>query len=285
MKQESTTTVTGEISPSQIEDLLAMSTDYHKTPLKAEAIDGTPFYKNVLNLVYGLSKSGKSFSIAKVLTEAGLTGKDVIWLDKDYNINETLLSYLRNFTHINYNVEEFEEMLLEVNGHGKILIFDSLKDFLHDADIDSNAGSQEAMEYVRKFLKAGFTVIVIAHATLQKSSTTALKPKATMKIKGNEETIKSKSDIVFQLQENADYRSFKLTDSRITNAYKGSEFRLYQLQQLKELVEKYIKDSSELTVRELTNKLPSAVRDTFKANQDKLIKVEMEGKKHIAKCI
>lgn len=283
MKQK-LTKVTGEISPSQIEDLLAMSTDYYKKPLKAEVIEGTPFYKNVLNLVYGLSKSGKSFSIAKVLAEAGLTAKDVIWLDKDYNVNETLLSYLRNFTHINYNVEEFEEMLLEVNGHGKILIFDSLKDFLHDADIDSNTGSQEAMEYVRKFLKTGFTVIVIAHATLQKSST-ALKPKATMKIKGNEETIKSKSDIVFQLQENADYRSFKLTDSRITNAYKGSEFRLYQLQQLKELVEKYIKDSSELTVRELTNKLPSAVRDTFKANQDKLIRVEMEGKKHIAKCI
>jgi len=175
------TEVTDEVYSSQIGDLLELSTDYYKKPLKAEAIEGTPFYRNVLNLVYGLSKSGKSFSIAKVLAEAGLTGKDVIWLDKDYNVNEALLSYLRNFTHINYNVEEFEEMLLEVNGHGKILIFDSLKDFLHDADIDSNAGSQEAMEYVRKFLKAGFTVIVIAHATLQKSST-ALKQKATMKI-------------------------------------------------------------------------------------------------------
>ena len=252
----------------------------YSKPKKVESIPNTPFYKNCLHLIYGLSKSGKSYSIAQILADAGMTQEDVIWLDADYNINDEFLSYLSNFTHLNTNIKTALDALLSVDGDEKIVVFDSLKDFSDGEDLDTNAGSQAVMERIREFTKVGYTVIVIAHAT--KYNKTVGKE---TKIKGNAETIISKSDIVYFLDNSAtDYKSLKLKRTRVSNN-RMSDFRVYSLQQLKEAAEKIINENPGVTVRSLINKLPSAVRNTFKKHQGELIDVEGVDKKHIAKCI
>ncbi|PLW80599.1 hypothetical protein C0585_01770 [Candidatus Woesearchaeota archaeon] len=259
-----------------IDGLLLNVTEYFNMPKSAKLIEGTPFYKNSLNLVYGLSKSGKSFSVAQLLLEAKLTAADVIWLDKDYNLNENMMSMLSKFSWMNQNVEQLEEKLLAVDGKGKILVFDSLKDFSKGEDIDTNKGSQAIMEYLREFTKMGYTVITIAHATKDKDR--------GIKIKGNEETIKSKSDIVFRLNNNADFREFEVVSSRLANG-SSERFKCYDLNAVKSKVDAIISEHEEITVRDLTNKLPSSIRSTFTKYQNELIEVVEDGKKRIAKCI
>ena len=245
-------------------------------PLKAELINGTPFYRNSLNLVFGLSKSGKSESIARVLHDAKLGKNDVIWLDRDYNVNQTTLDYMYSFTYLNFNISEAEEQLLQTDGKGKIIVFDSLKDFSRGEDLDSNAGSQNVMEYIREFTKANYSVIAIAHATKDKDR--------GIKIKGNEETIKSKSDIVFRLNNNAEFREFEVVSSRLANG-SSERFKCYDLNAVKSKADAIISEHEEITVRALTNKLPSSIRDTFTKYQNELIEVVKDGKKRIAKCI
>ena len=110
-------------------DLQTLRVKHFNQPKTAELIQGTPFYRNTLNLVYGLSKSGKTFSVAQVLRDAGLGRDDVIWLDKDYNVNSKLGLLLKGFSWMNDNVIAVEEALLASKGDGEVLVFDSLKDF------------------------------------------------------------------------------------------------------------------------------------------------------------
>ncbi len=260
--------------------LSTITSDYFSKPIVALPIDNTVFYKNCLNLVFGMSKSGKSYSIAKQLLDAGLSSSDVIWLDRDYNVNEQMMEMLSKFSWVNKNIEDLEKRLLEMDGNGKIVVFDSLKDFTKGEDIDTNKGSQTVMQYLREFTKANYTAIVIAHAT---KSTVGVSQ--TIKIKGNSETITSKSDVVYRLNNHSEFREFEVIASRLGGIMKGDSHKLYDLSILKSKVEEIIKTSeSPITVRELTNKLPSTTRDIFKTNQDTLIEVVLDGKKHIAKC-
>lgn len=252
---------------------------HFQEPLKADLIKETPFYKNSLNLVFGLSKSGKSESTARVLKEAGLGKNNVIWLDKDYNVNTTTLGIMYSFTYLNSNIEEVEEKLLETDGQGTILIFDSLKDFTKGDDLDTNGGSQRVMEYIREFTKMNYTVIVIAHATKDSNY------KGGVKIKGNEETIKSKCDIVFRFNKNDEFREFECIASRLANS-SYERFKCYDLSVVKSKVDAIIKATDgDISVRDLTNKLPSSIRNTFTTHQNELIMVVHEGKKNLAKCI
>lgn len=248
----------------------------YQRPQRADPIDGTPFYRSSLNLVFGLSKSGKSESIARVLNDANLGKNDVIWLDRDYNVNQITLGYMYSFTYLNLNINEAEEQLLSADGEGKIVVFDSLKDFSRGEDLDTNAGSQKVMEYIREFTKANYSAIVIAHATKNKDG--------GIKIKGNEETIKSKSDVVFRLNKNAEFREFEVVSSRLANG-SGERVKCYDLNAVKSKVDAIISEHPEITVRDLTNKLPSSIRDTFTKYQSELIEVVEDGRKRIAKCI
>ncbi|WP_152183444.1 hypothetical protein [Sulfurimonas indica] len=265
-----------------LSDILSdLRTKCYSKPKKVENIKGTPFYNNCLHLIYGLSKSGKSYSIAQILVDAGMTQEDVIWLDADYNINDELLNYLSNFIHLNTNMQIALDALLDVDGDGKIVVFDSLKDFADGEDLDTNAGAQKTMEFIREFTKAGYTVIVIAHATQYNKK---LGGKET-KIKGNAETIISKSDIVYFLDNSSEsYRNLKLQKTRVSNEHL-SDFRLYSIKQVKKAIDKILNDNGELTVRELTNKLSSEARNTFARHKNELIEVDLVGKKKIAKCI
>lgn len=138
--------------------------DYFRSPPKLRPIIGTPFYIGALNLIYGLSKSGKSHSLAELLQSVDLDGKTVVWLDKDYNINPQTMDLLAAFKHTNENVDYLcTELLKRTSLEELILVFDSLKDF--SEGLDSNADAQSTMEYIRRFTKLGATVIVIAHGT------------------------------------------------------------------------------------------------------------------------
>ncbi|MBD3840170.1 MAG: hypothetical protein IE878_07320 [Epsilonproteobacteria bacterium] len=191
-------------------------------------------------------------------------------------MNENMMSMLSKFSWMTQNVEQLEEKSLTVDGKGKILVFDSLKDFSKGEDIDTNKGSQAIMEYLREFTKMGYTVITIAHTTKDQNR--------GIKIKGNEESIKSKSDIVFQLNKNAEFREFEVVSSRLANS-SGERFKCYDLNEIKSKAETIINKHPEITVRGLTNKLLSSIRDTFTKYQSELIEVVVDGKKRIAKCI
>lgn len=165
-------------------------------PKKPVVIEGTPFHRNALNLVYAPSFAGKSFTIAETLVDAGLNGTDVIWLDADHNINSDLLDMLETFTCVNTNIGAAMNIILSAtNPDGRIVVFDSLKDFAGKHDLDTNQGSEAVMKDIREFVAIGYTVIVIAHATYTDIV------KTDFKIKGNEEVIKSKSDLVLKLED------------------------------------------------------------------------------------
>ncbi len=261
---------------NKLNDLFEELKSYHEVPRKAEPILGTPFYRNVFTLVYGVSKIGKSHSIAQVLVNAGLGKRDVIWLDKDYNINESTLTLFSNFTHVNKNIDNVFEKLCEVEGEGTIVVIDSLKDFVGSLDIDSNRGSQQVMEKLRLLVKKKYSVICIAHAT----KTIDGDYSKGIKIKGNEETIKSKSDMVYKIEKHSEFREMILTDTRISGTSDIANFKLYDLGELRKKIESIIdKHDGNITVKDLTNELPSSTRNVFVKHKNELIKTEFVGKK------
>lgn len=240
---------------------------FFRKPVEAESIDGTPFYKNVLNLVYGLSKSGKTYTTADMLLKASINNDDVIWLDKDYNVNERMLEIFQNFQHVNDNVVECSQELLSMQGNGEVLVFDSLKDFAGDNDIDSNAGSQLAMERVRRFVTAGFTVIVIAHATKSEGA------KNGIKIKGNEETIKSKADVVIQLIDIDGNKVLETTETRIMGG-NNPKMTITTDNFHKEKVDEILEKKGPITWTQLRQAYPSSLRSDLQAVRDALLIIE-----------
>lgn len=238
--------------------------EYFNKPIKAEAIDKTPFYKNVLNLVYGLSKSGKSYTTAELLLKSSIDNKDVIWLDKDYNVNESMLNMFSNFNHVNENIDLVTEALLEHGGDGEILVFDSLKDFAGNNDLDTNVGAQTAMENIRKYITAGFTVILIAHATKFENG---------FKIKGNEETIKSKSDVVIKLTSIDGQKIIETTDTRIMNGYR-EKMIITTDSYLKDKVDGILEVRGAITWTELRQAFPSSLRAELQSVKDIILVFE-----------
>jgi hypothetical protein len=276
-------------------DLLFGDIDFttaFREPIKAERIDETPFFRNVVNIVYAKSKLGKSRSIAETLFRAGFKGKEVIWLDRDYNIDSELGKILKQFTWVNDNVGAIEEQLLKVDGEGKIIVLDSLKDFIKgDGTLDSNDGAQKTMEYIRQFVQANFTVIIVAHATVNKVPLANGGIKEVAKIKGNEEVIRSKCDLIFQLHKVHNYREFRLEASRISDV-DNLNFPVMD----KEATGDRIRDTfydvlkfgdaeDGVPVRDVREKIPSSLRKEFAELEDEVYRIEGEGKKNSPKMM
>jgi len=256
-----------------------------KEPAEPQPIEDTPFFKGVLQLVYAQSKLGKTRSIAETLLRAGFKGDDVIWLDRDYNIDSELGEVLKHFVWVNNNVSKIEKQLLNVNGEGRILVMDSLKDFAKGNSLDDNTGAQEAMEYLRQFITAGFTVIVIAHATIQKINIKDGMLKEIPKIKGNEEVIKSKCDLIFQLVKVENYREFRLTDSRISNVF-DVNFPVLNKTAMEDKIKSVYSElefetNGPITQRHIQRKLPSSMRKYLPEFENKLYKITKVGKAKI----
>ena len=265
---------------------------YHKTPPLVNILEGTPFYTGVLNMVYGLSKSGKSRSLAELLVQANIHNGDktVVWLDKDYNVDDELIKLLSNFKHANDDIDALCEKLLSMKSlKDYIIIFDSLKDFSKHG-LDSNADAQESMEYIREFTKLGATVIVIVHATKWISSDYK---KSGFKVQGNSETIQSKCDCIFR---------FKLTDTNVKLAddnkvkIKVREFipermrisnastetvSLYDGKDLAYCIHHFINTQDGMTRRDLSRKFSDNIRSTVLSLENIAYCCKEEGQKNV----
>lgn len=262
---------------------------YHRQPPKAYLLKGTPFYSGTLNMLYGLSKSGKSRSLAELLVKANLHSgkKTVVWLDKDYNIDDAILQLLTKFKHINYDVDNLcDELLGKDSLNEYILVFDSLKDF-SPLGLDSNQDAQKSMEYIRQFTKLGATVILIAHATenIKDGKVTGFR------IKGNSETIKSKCDCVyrFEVSESKTHqitvRNFIPEAMRISNASKDT-FSIYDQGMLTKAIHTCIDNEDNLTQRELKKKFSSSMSTAIDNLENAAYKViQVKARKLVSKIL
>lgn len=254
--------------------------NYFKEPMKAELIEGTPFYRNAVNLVYAPSKTGKSMTIAQVLSEAGLSGKEVVWLDADHQSNVEMQELLNGFIWVNSNLPNLERMLLGTQGDGRVLVFDSLKDFARGKSLDNNDESQMLMQYLREFYAVGFTVIVIAHTTRY---TNKYDGSITDKIKGNEETIKSKCDAVFKLEKGSKSRTFNLELTRFDTTEDSKKFSVISLDSMKqdatELFKKLSADNEWIPATTLRDSLSSDYRSHIHRLENVIFEVQGAGVK------
>jgi hypothetical protein len=262
--------------------------EYYKPPPKLIPITGTPFYIGALNLLYGLSKSGKSHSLAELLHSADLQGKTVVWLDKDYNINPETLKLLSQFKHVNENVDKLCEELLQLSSlQDFILVFDSLKDF--SEDLDTNTDAQKAMQHIRQFTKLGATVIVIAHGTEKRTNEGKV---IGFKIKGNSETIQSKCDCIIRFEKkesNTDYgsmtmRKFIPDRMRISNA-STQTILVYDKAILSQAIQRAIMENEGITHRELIKKFSSNMEAAIKDLEDIAYQIEHTGNKRVVQLI
>ena len=266
---------------------------YYRKPPTASPIKETPFYYGALNMLYGLSKSGKSRSLAELLIKANLHNgeKTIVWLDKDYNIDDKILKILSHFKHINSDVDNLCKELLERSHLGEyILIFDSLKDF--STGLDSNADAQKTMEYIRQFTKLGATVIVIAHATKWTSQDGK---KSGFKVQGNSETIQSKCDCVFRFEKSESkiqndndisitIRKFIPELMRISNA-NTKPILVYDKGGLTKMIHKLIDENNELTHRELKKAVSSSYSDVIDELKGETYRIKQVGNKKILEKI
>ncbi len=264
---------------------------FYKEPPKVSILEGTPFYIGVLNLLYGLSKSGKSRSLAELLQKANCKNKTIVWLDKDYNVDPDTIKVLRSFKHVNENVDELCKTLRERPSLEEyILVFDSLKDFSHG--LDSNAEAQNTMEDIRQFTKLGATVIVIAHAT---KWITPDGKKSGFKLQGNSETIQSKCDCVFRfekteskIQKDVDIliiiRKFIPDQMRISNA-STEPILVYEKRNLTLMIHKLIDENNELTHRELKKKVSSSYGDVIDELEGEAYSIKEVGNKRVLEKI
>ena len=162
--------------------------------------DNLLFLKNAKNLVFGESKSGKTYTVIKSLVDSGFKD-NVIHLDFDRNADERLQNLGVESYHIK-DVSLLFNILLQAmtakdfdisnSLKDKIFIIDSLQDLSPQDGIDSNSGALSAMYKVDLLMFTGATIIIIHHATLD------MYGKA--KVKGNSAVITSKCDttILFQ---------------------------------------------------------------------------------------
>ncbi len=261
---------------------------YYKKPPKAYLLSGTPFYIGALNILYGLSKSGKSRSLAELLIESQSSkNKTIVWLDKDYNIDSHILKLLESFKYANNDVDKLCSKLLDLPSLKEyILVFDSLKDF-SEYGLDSNSDAQKSMEYIREFTKLGATVILIAHATMVRDNDGK---NNGFKIQGNSETIQSKCDCVFRFEQKTSklniedqevkftVRSFIPERMRISNA-STKEVSLYDKNDLTNCIHKLIDENEEMTKRELIKKFSSTISNVINDLEDEAYTVELVGKK------
>lgn len=259
--------------------------EHYRKPPKVNPIEETPFYYGSLNMVYGLSKSGKSRTLAELLVDANIhkSDKTVVWLDKDYNVDESTLILLSNFKHVNHNVDDLCSKLLELPSlNDYILIFDSLKDF-SIYGLDSNADAQRSMESIRHYTQLGATVILIAHATIKFSEDAKEKG---FKIQGNSETISSKCDCVFKFEvsksdkHDITVRSFVPEKMRISNA-SVSKFFMYDKERVIEVIRDIIDHNEGITHRDLKKKFSSAISDLIDSVEGIAYTVEVSGNKRL----
>jgi len=253
--------------------------DYYAPPPVATKLKGTPFYSGCLQLVFAPSKFGKSVSVAKVL---GNAGHKAIWLDKDYNVDADFISYLQaKHIHVNNNVEDLAKKLLLEDGTGKILVFDSLKDFAKGGRLDTNEDSQMAMEYIRKFVSCGYTAIVIAHATREFKDGKLVRTK----IKGNQDTIESKCDLTFELRQEERGRILRPLQPRISGA-SMKDFVITDVEMLgKKVAEKIselmlIDENIWVSYRDVEKSVSSELRSILPSFEGKIYEKRLAGKRN-----
>jgi predicted ATP-dependent serine protease len=176
---------------------LCSTVDVH--PLK-KLSDKLLFLNNAINLVVGESKSGKTYTVIKSLSDAGFKDK-IIHVDFDRNGDEKLSQLGIETFHIR-DANEFITSLkilkssnvfdISDSFRDKIFIIDSLQDLSTEDGIDSNKGALSAMQNVLLLAFTGATIVLIHHTTIDMSG--------KAKVKGNSSVITSKCDttILFQ---------------------------------------------------------------------------------------
>jgi len=254
---------------------------FYKKPVLPTQLANTPFFTGALNLVAGRAKSGKTYSTLQALYEAGIykdPTKRVIWLDKDYNVSIPLYEGLECF---NSDVDEAFELLCKADLTNIIVVVDSLKDFV--GNLDSNEQSQEAMEHIRRLVKKNATVILIAHTTLQRDNGKVIGEK----LQGNEQTIKSKCDAVFNFadaesKKGIKAKSFTMLENRL-GIESGTKTYIYDRGSAIEVIKNTI--TAGMTRRELTKSFTSALTHLVLSLEGIAFKTIQDGKKTIVEAL
>lgn len=158
------------------------------------------FLKFGTNLVFGETKSGKTYTVIKSLIDAGFKDQ-IVHVDFDNNRDKTLRNLGIETYHIRDKITLFNNFITANNENSfdhsnslkeKILVIDSLQDLSTKNGIDTNAGALEAFQLIDIFSSTGATIILIHHATADMNG--------KLKVKGNSSVIMSKCDttILFQ---------------------------------------------------------------------------------------
>jgi hypothetical protein len=199
---------------ANIIDIFKMSSSSNITTLQKLG-DDLLFLKNAKNLVYGESKSGKTYTAIKSLVDAGFKDQ-VVHIDFDRNADEKLQKLGVETYHMHdvnlffnnlLNAQTFDWFDQSNSLKDKIFVIDSLQDLSPEEGIDSNSGALSAMYKVDMLLFTGATIIIIHHATLD------MYGKA--KIKGNAAVITSKCDTTILFQKiNNNLRTMTVLNTR-----------------------------------------------------------------------
>lgn len=182
-----------------IMDLFEACSIVNVHPLK-KLSDELLFLNNAVNLVVGESKSGKTYTVIKSLSDAGFKDK-IIHVDFDRNGDEKLSLLGVETFHIRDANEFITSLKILKTKKGfdvsdsfrdKIFVIDSLQDLSTEDGIDSNRGALSAMHNVLLLAYTGATIVLIHHTTIDMSG--------NAKVKGNSSVITSKCDttILFQ---------------------------------------------------------------------------------------
>jgi hypothetical protein len=199
---------------ANIIDIFRFSSSSNITTLQKLG-DDLLFLKNAKNLIYGESKSGKTYTVIKALVDAGFKDQ-VVHVDFDRNADEKLRK-LGVETYQIRDVNLLFNTLLQIQTldgfdqsnslKDKIFVIDSLQDLSPEEGIDSNSGALSAMYKVDMLLFTGATIIIIHHATIDTNGKS--------KVKGNSSVITSKCDTTILFEKiNNNHRIMKVINTR-----------------------------------------------------------------------
>lgn len=224
-------------------DIGAILAPYITTLKDFKAIGNTPFRLNALNGVYAPAKAGKTYFVLEQLNTIG-SKYTVVWLDGDRN------SELKDkFNSINHypldNTTEAFNALIESKKDfsDTIFVVDSFKDFTFGFDTDSNQGSQSVMNMYQKLLDLDATVVIIYHAT---------KTDFGFKIKGNADTILSKTDFMYKLvRDKENFVSLTVECSREEGLNTGDILTFGNSDVIALRIKEYVNNHPKISLREL----------------------------------
>lgn len=179
-------------------------------------------FEGGVHCVHGLAGEGKTYFVLGLLNALAASRK-VMWLDGDNN-GIKMAQRFSNVQHIPpARPNEWLERLIDkgCSLENTIIILDSLKDFSFELDSDNNKGSNAILQKYKLLSNMGATLVIITHSTALREGGKVV----DIKLRGNEEGIKSNTDVVYMFEQDweANKRTITVQKSRIDGVKKGDK--------------------------------------------------------------